>query len=257
MTALNFPIKLLTPWGGELPRWFPLFRERILASTCIDWELIEVESLEGWNRLVAERLGTPCRKESFYAMCDAQPMLAHIYPEKVRGYPWWGFANLDICFGNLDKLLVPLLDDHDLVSMHPSYMSGACSFFRNVEAVNGIYRTGEEWRRVLADPEFQNYDEDRIKDGGFSDLVRKSGLRVHYVPEEQSWCEGRHMEENVPSRRFHLVGGDLVDHDTGEEAFMLHLGSKVWPLLQDGSCRWYDEGSYADRDSVYRDWGIP
>ena len=82
----------------------------------------------GWN-------STP----SVHAIiCDSRPLLPLLFDDELRGYKWWGWADMDVLFGNLTSLF----NDKSLAStdgvspglIHLSFTkasNGAFSLFRN------------------------------------------------------------------------------------------------------------------------------
>lgn len=271
------PVKLVTQWGGPLPRWLPMFEERIASSKLVDWELLRVPSMDAWNARAAKALGCPCRKPSFFSMSDLNPMLGHVLAPVFAGHQWWGIINLDVLVGDLDACLTPLLDCRDMVVLSSAVAtSGTFMLWRNTDAVNSLYKVNDTWRVVCGESVYFNYDEDNhsgtrpdaLLDDSYHRQVKRAiehgGLRVHY--EERQWCEGRDMDTHgqpwsqdtaTPRRHFRLVDGKLVDEWTLEEVVMLHFGSKVWPLRPDGQPRYGHEPDcrdYFDREGVYKLW---
>lgn len=234
-------IKLLTPWFGPLPAWYSIFRSRIDANRIVEHELYEPPSLAWVNELVEQTIGVPCRKATHYNWCcDLRPLYAQLFPQKFDGFEWWGWCDLDIAVGNLDKLLPPLLDAHDVISTEFYIINGAMSLFRNVPETCNIYRK-VDFASVLNDPGYCNFDEggfnevDQItqqvinKNPNITQTVNESGLRVHY--DERSWSDGRdQIRTGIPSRCCGLHGDDLIEIPTGRELLLYHFNTKVWPL---------------------------
>lgn len=273
-------VKLLTLWAGssrKLPRWFPLFKERMASNRLVEWELVEFPSVTEINTLYSDRLQTPCRKERDYGVCDLRPMIGSVLADRLKGFDWWGWCDMDIVTGNLDEMLVPLLDSYSVVTDFARCVAGPLTVLKNEPRTNDLFRSGE-WGRVMNDPRYCNFDEDNfggkfadrspeIK-GHFTAAVRGSGLPVLFS--DKNWDEARQMiveggvwqaDTAVPSRNCELRNGRLIEvaaDGTEREIITYHLGSKVWPLMPDGKCRWNwtDKRRYFDRESVYAGRGM-
>lgn len=233
-------VKLITLWSGPEPPWIDRFRER--ADACrplVDWELIRLHPTEwknGQRRLTRGVLniragslaGLRCRKGRPYALCDLRPMFGELFVEKFRSYGWWGWCDFDVVFGDLNRLLPPLLESYDVISSESYVVAGPLSLLRNAPEVNGLWRSGN-YADVLTDPKYRNYDEGGHRpDLGFTRVVQESGLRVRF--DDRSWCEGRNMKDGIPERTCRLEGGRLYEVPTGRELLRYHFGSRVWPV---------------------------
>ncbi len=234
-------IKLLTPWCGPPPRWQEQFRKRMAANRIVDWETVPL-TLEQFNALATERLGVRCRKNTFYnANCDLRPMYGHLFADKYEGYEFWGWCDVDVVFGDLDRLLPPLLDAHDVVTTAGNYVHGPLTVFRT-GWTKSLYLTDDQWKDVVADPDYWNFDETGFNDGpaktndnpNLTDLVKRSGLRVHW--DDRAWTESQELlpdTKGVPSRSCKLLkDGRLTEVPTGRELLLYHftLLPKRWPL---------------------------
>lgn len=224
-------VKLITLWQGVLPEWFPQFRERMAANRMVDWELID-------------RLPVASPKRDAYALCDLRPLYGELLADKFKGYEWWGWCDLDIVVGNLDKLLPGLMDGADIVSTDGQAIHGPLTILRNTPQVCGLWRTVRGVEEVLADPDYCNFDETGFNRPGcppngnpnFTDAVRSSGLWVRW--DDRSWTETadelRNTDEVAPSRSCEMwnLANDLVELPTCRDILLYHFTAKPkrWPL---------------------------
>ncbi len=223
-------IKLITLWSGKLPIWYSHFYHRIRANKVVEHELIHLHSVDQINNLARFVTGFPCRKPTCYSLCDIRPLLGDMCCDVFYHYEWWGWCDLDIVVGNLDKLVEPLLDSYDIITADPHSICGGITFLRNIPEINRLYRSGP-YQEMLSSNQYFNFDEDgRGANQGFTRIVNDSGIRVHY--DDRNWHEGHKMlvEGKVPSRYCKLVGNDLIETPTEREIWMYHLGSKKWPV---------------------------
>lgn len=58
-----------------------------------------------------KKFGFDVRLEKPYKLCDYKPAYGFLFEEYISGYAYWGHCDCDLIFGNLDKLLSPVLDE--------------------------------------------------------------------------------------------------------------------------------------------------
>lgn len=187
-------VKLLTLWSGRLPRWMPLFEHRIRANRLVDWQLIQFSDVRPVISAASLVTGLPCCKSTFYgASCDLRPLFGRMFADEFRGYPWWGWCDVDIVTGDLDGILVPLLDSYDIVAAamdHSTCISGPLTVLRNEPEVLDLFWRHPRIDEMLADDAYWNFDEGG-KNGNFTSVVDDSGLRVLY--DRRTWNEALDM----------------------------------------------------------------
>lgn len=253
MTNDSALARLLTVWCGELPPWLDLFRERLRASTKFDWELVHFDDVGELNALASRALGYPCRKGSAYAACDYRPAYGELFAQYFDPYRYWGWLDLDVVVGDLDRLVAPELQGGwlDVYSTDWWTVNGALSLFRNCKKVNTLWRElpgDPDCKRLFAEPEYENYDECGFNDKGqqvwgltnrnpsFTGVVKSSG--VTYKFDDRSWNETVDtLPGGVSSRGCELkawVEGRpgperLLEIPTGRELVLYHFGER-WPL---------------------------
>ncbi len=239
-------VKLLTLWFGDLPPWIDKFRDRMSENRIIDWEVIQPSSVEDFNRLVSEAIHTPCCKKDGYSLGgDTRPLYGDLFSQLYRDYEYWGWCDLDVVVGDLDRLLPPLLRRYSIVSTCPTVIHGPLTFLRNTPEICSLYKQ-TDYKKMLATPDYCNFDEsgfneaDQIKLGiwnsneNFTRVVNTSGLRVRY--DSRSWTESQEYlpETRVPTRCCILNGDRLIEIPTGRELLMYHFASKgtekKWPI---------------------------
>lgn len=230
-------VKLLSFWIGPRPKWWSLFVERMGRFRDVQWTCVPPVSkgqAEWMNAVGAARLGTPCAKGPFQAMCDFRPAYAEMFPEELADCDWWGWLDLDVLVGDLDRWFAELLtDEWDVVSFKPRYLSGCLTLLRNRPEVNTAFRRGP-YKQVLADKAYYCWDEsgnDRGGCGTFLDVLLGAGLKVSL--REDLYVYDAPTEPN-PVR---LEGGDVVEVGTGRRVPFCHFMTDVWPVKADGSPR--------------------
>ena len=233
-------IKLLSSWFGSWPTWIDKYREQMARFECVDWELYPaVEGsdtrlqLREYNALMTERLGTLVNK-TLQSICDVRPFWGHAFAEKYEGYDFWGWCDMDMRFGDLDKFLPVLLDGNtEVLSFKDRYLSGCFAVFKNTKHTTQLYRLDPTWRDVLATPNYRCWDESGYRsDECMWKLILKHDLVVNRVPGLYTYSSA------TDKQRSHLVDGKtLIDPDTGKELVFHHFMDDVWPSTYDEDLR--------------------
>lgn len=106
----------------------------------------------------------------FYKVCEFKSLFAHLFPEAVEGYEWWGHCDTDLVLGNLTKFFSPdLLEKNDIISGGSKPSWGPFTLYRNIPSVNTLYqqiRKHAPMERIFADGGYHYFDE-------WNNLVRK------------------------------------------------------------------------------------
>lgn len=120
---------------------------------------IHAFTLAEFNDLATRRLGIPIQVRTPFKLCDFKPAYGVIFQEYLRNYEFWGFGDVDVIYGDVARLLGPLLDGHDIISCRKGWISGALCILRNCPTVNTAYRESADWAQAFAMRDYQFFDE--------------------------------------------------------------------------------------------------
>jgi hypothetical protein len=82
-----------------------------------------------------------------YVLVEFKPALGHVFAEFLEGYSHWGYSDLDILFGDMERWITPdELTDFDIVTygfgdQDRIYLRGQFTFHKNDAKVNQIWRS--------------------------------------------------------------------------------------------------------------------
>ncbi|WP_425929184.1 DUF6625 family protein [Pseudomonas sp. NyZ201] len=237
-------ILFVIPYFGQWPFWMPFYLESCRRNPDIDWLLfsdcgvpenlpanVSVESISysAYCQLVSDRLEIDFSPAHAYKLCDIKPALGHIHEDRLLGYDFWAFGDIDLVYGDLRAYFTAeRLARNDLFSTHERRVAGHLCVMRNTSEQRGLFKRIKNWRERFTDDEHHAIDE-----GAFSRLFL--------------W------RKNFPKPIFSLVGkfNPLRRRSEFTEAFSTPGGVIKW---HDGSTdfprRWYwREGCLSnDRD---------
>lgn len=105
-------------------------------------------------------LGEMIRLANPYKICDCKPLYGAAFRDALCGYTHWGFCDVDVLWGDIRSFLTDnLLSCYDIISTGTGWISGACSMFRNTEALRNLWRDIPRYVELLADPAYRSVDE--------------------------------------------------------------------------------------------------
>ena len=235
-------ILFIVPYFGKWPMWFPAYLCSCGANPSIDWLfLTDIEppakspanvrffrtTLAALRESVSARLGFDVQLERGYKFCDLRPAYGHVFAEHAKGYTFWGHCDVDMVWGNIRKFVDDaILAEHDVFSARRGKIAGHCSLFRNIEAVNSLFRTGiEGYQAVLQQSTYMHYEE-----RAFSKVVRRAAtdgkIRVSWSRHMANFASPPDLEPSMLSwgQRYTWRGGSLYNSlEAGAEVLYVHF----------------------------------
>jgi hypothetical protein len=168
------PAIILVPYFGEWPPWFPLYLRSCALNPQLDWLLIgdasppdsapanvrflQLSLVEFLGRIGAQtdlkhRLLRP------YKVCDFKPVLGAAFADEISRHAFFGWGDLDLVYGQFERLVLPLLDNHDVISFSRQPFSNYTCLLRNEPAFLQLYRQAPCWQEKLSAPVYQAFDD--------------------------------------------------------------------------------------------------
>lgn len=124
-----------------------------------------------WNELtdrVRDRIfdgkepGTLRQTRNFYKVIDFKPLFAHLFPELVKNFDWWGYVDNDMILGNVRRILNRIkLNKYDMIASFPDeFTSGPFMLYRNTPVINELFRFAKRpLEEIFATHETRVFDE--------------------------------------------------------------------------------------------------
>ena len=230
---------LLIPYFGRWPEWIDLFVETCKWNPGVRWRLYtdcgEAEnkagnvdyvhlSFDDYKALVRERLSIAFDPPAPYKLCDLRPCLAYIHEQDVAGFPFFGYGDLDVVYGNIGNFYTEgVLAHSDVLSTHPERLSGHFAVLRNTPALRRAFERIPDYRTLLEQSRYANMDERH-----FADVFSPSATDPHLLFVERhstvlsprGWHDGT---MNYPKRWFWRRGRLTNETDGDREFLYLHF----------------------------------
>ena len=109
-------IIVIFPHFGKLPPQYNMWRASALYNPSINFLFFtdcEVEpeeniivhkmSFDDFKNMVQEKFDFPIELDRPYKICDYRPAFAYILSDYVKGYDFWGWGDLDVVYGDIDR----------------------------------------------------------------------------------------------------------------------------------------------------------
>ena len=187
-------IRLIIPYFGKLPKFFPYFLLTAQRNEKIDFliytdqkvdqfELLNAEniefktlSFEDFREKVESKFDFEISLKTPYKLCDYKVAYGFIFEEELKEYDYWGFCDTDVLLGDIYQFL----EEHNFFTDdYARYgLLGHLQIFKNSEEVNRIFMSGQglnyrlDYHNVFTSG--QNFIFDEAE--GIQKLFEKSGF---------------------------------------------------------------------------------
>lgn len=166
---------LVLPYFGKFKNYFKMFLMSCGTNDKINWLIISdqkcpvnyknirwinMEFFE-FKLLVQKKFNFEISLEKPYKLCDYKPAYGYILEDYIKEYDYWGHCDCDLIFGNLNKMLVPLLNqNYDKI-----FAAGHLTIYKNTHKNNRRFMNKNEkgiclYNIVFSNKKIFGFDED-------------------------------------------------------------------------------------------------
>lgn len=148
----KFKIRLIVPWYGTLPPYFPLWLDSCSQNDMLDFLFVTDEDLSSYH--IPENVHVLF--ESFqelkirfqklfdfqialnqpYKLCDFKSAYGLAFQDELKSFDFWGYCDIDLIFGNVSKFLT----DEILIRYDKIFERAHFMLYRNTERMRGLFR---------------------------------------------------------------------------------------------------------------------
>lgn len=152
-------IRLIIPYFGKLPKFFPYFLLTAKRNQKIDFliytdqkvgqfEILNAKNIEfvtlsfdDLREKVQSKFDFKISLKTPYKLCDYRPAYGLIFEEELKGYDYWGFCDTDVLLGDIYQFL----EEHSFFENdYARYgLLGHLQIFKNSREVNRIFMSGQ------------------------------------------------------------------------------------------------------------------
>ena len=118
-------IVFIVPYFGKFNNYFQLYLDSCGKNKKIDWLIytddktkynfpdnvkVKYISFKEIKEKIQHKFPYKVSLERAYKLCDFRPLYGYIFEEDIQDYDYWGHCDTDMIWGNIEKLLFPILN---------------------------------------------------------------------------------------------------------------------------------------------------
>ena len=217
-------IRLIIPYFGKLPKFFPYFLLTAKRNQKIDFliytdqnvdqlEILNAENIEfktlsfdDLRKKVQSKFDFEISLKTPYKLCDYKVAYGFIFEEELKGYDYWGFCDTDVLLGDIYQFL----EKHSFFENdYARYgLFGHLQIFKNSQEVNRIFMSGKgsnyrlDYQNVFTNEQSFIFDEAN----GIQKIFEKSNFKQlqdkFFDDIDISHFSFREYGENEPKRYY-------------------------------------------------------
>ena len=217
-------IRLIIPYFGKLPKFFPYFLLTAKRNQKIDFliytdqnidqlEILNAENIEfktlsfdDLRKKVQSKFDFEISLKTPYKLCDYRVAYGLIFEEELKEYDYWGFCDTDVLLGDIYQFL----EKHSFFENdYARYgLFGHLQIFKNSQEVNRIFMSGKglnyrlDYQNVFTNEQSFIFDEAN----GIQKIFEKSNFKQlqdkFFDDIDISHFSFREYGENEPKRYY-------------------------------------------------------
>ena len=186
----NNEVCLIFPYFGEWPGWFTYYLRSCEPNANIDFlffsEILPPEhypanvkfiflTKERFIHLVRGKLDVQITLKNSYKLCEFKPAYGKIFEDYIEPYTFWGYGDIDLLYGDLNKFLsCEILDKYEIISPHINFIPGHFCILRNIPEIVNLFSRAANYKKVFSSERYHYFDEVFYKKG--IDLSNKNAM---------------------------------------------------------------------------------
>ena len=223
-------IGIIICYFGEWPGYFPYFLTSIAQNKSFHWLIFSDNyynfpkynninyhkiDLSEFNKLTSYKTNIKIQIDKAYKLCDIRPLFGKIFEDQLSGFDYWGYSDIDIIYGQIsDFINEETLNNFDVISSYPGFLSGPLCLYRNKKDINLLAEQSVNYHAVLKSPQHFGFDENIKRDNihGFSlkKLISFIGFLIGTNTRDTSWKNLRYQFQWYYKKKT-IDPGNLVD----------------------------------------------
>lgn len=158
-------VAIIIPYFGKWPVWMDFYLYTCSRQQNVDFLFftdcgipktvykntifMEIDYSTYCNK-ISDKLGIDFNNVPPYKLCDCRPFLGIIHEKELSKYEFWGFADIDLIYGNLNYMLNnENLNKYDFISSHSERIAGHLTVIRNIKKYNNACFYIPNWKEKL------------------------------------------------------------------------------------------------------------
>lgn len=184
----------IIPYYGNFNNYFSLFLKSCSKNPSYDWiiftdnkrdssypdnvKIINL-SFSEINKLACDKFGFDVCLNTPYKFCDFKPAYGFLFEEYISEYEYWGHCDCDVVFGDLERMLTPLLEeDYDKL-----FAAGHLTIYKNNPENNRRfmkpYNNRLLYKEAYTTDKIFTFDEDYNGNDNVHSIFLQDGAKVY------------------------------------------------------------------------------
>ncbi len=163
------------PYFGKWPVWIDLYFYSCYMNPMIDFYfftdcpkpnilpdnvLYHYINWQDYCGIISKSLDIEFNHKNPYKLCDIRPFYGLIHQNLLVDYDFWGYGDIDVCYGNINKWITDkILEKYDVISSHSDRVSGHFCLIRNIAKFREIPLTFYNWKNRILEERVFGFDE--------------------------------------------------------------------------------------------------
>lgn len=213
----------ILPYFGRFNNYFNLFLKTCGKNPSFDWIIFTDDTgkysypdnvkvvyitFDEIRECFQKKLDIEISLPRPYKLCDFKPTYGYVFSEYLENYQYWGHCDCDLLFGNLEKLLLPLLDQN----YDKLFAAGHLTIYKNTPENNkkfmDPYHGRYLYQEFLTIPSICWFDEEWKSDNIHS-MFLESGSKVYCESLEfnpsQKYAQFVQRDYSSEDRKYHEI----------------------------------------------------
>lgn len=182
-------IVVFSPYFGKLPIWFNLwlkscsYNERFTFIVFTDDKyigdvpknvIIKYMKFQKFRAKIQNKFKFEISLETPYKLCDYKPIYGYVFDEYLNNALYWGYCDMDLIFGDLNKFLPDT--DYDKIS----FLGHFC-LYKNTKEINTLFMQKVDntinYQDVLSNAQHFGFDE--IGNYGINNIFKINSKSIY------------------------------------------------------------------------------
>lgn len=183
----------IIPYFGHFPNYFQLFLNSCKYNPDFNWLIItdnddkydyppnvrmEKMSFHEMKDYIQSFFGFKIVLHSPHKLCDYKPAYGYLFEGWIEGYEYWGYCDMDVIMGNLNKFLT----DEFMSGYDKIFCLGHMTIFRNTKENNRLflhdYKGRSLFRHSFSTTATTTFDEEWRDEYNINRIFINEGKRV-------------------------------------------------------------------------------
>jgi len=210
-------VNFIIPYIGNFPNYFQLFLNSCGKNSSFNWTILTDNEEQyrypdnvkkvyfTWEELqkhIKSKFDFEISLESLHKLCEFKPAYGYIFEEFIEGYEFWGYCDIDVIYGDLNKFITEEMFSYDKI-----FTLGHLTLIRNTEYYNRMFMQSldgiELYKKAFTSTDNYNFDEEFAGKPNINSIFEKYGAKI--------WKNALIADIYTKSSNFRLVKGTNVE----------------------------------------------